>query len=83
MNDESSFLLRRVDPATEPPFTIGRLHASPATLELSADGSVETIEMRMMQVLVALNHKRGDAVSRASGMLFYQVVNRGNGAPGT
>lgn len=64
MNDESSFLLRRVDPATEPPFTIGRLHASPATLELSADGSVETIEMRMMQVLVALNHKRGDAVSR-------------------
>jgi Tol biopolymer transport system component/DNA-binding winged helix-turn-helix (wHTH) protein len=46
------------------PFTLGGLRVSPATLELACDGSVETIEARMMQVLTALHRRRGEVVSR-------------------
>jgi Tol biopolymer transport system component/DNA-binding winged helix-turn-helix (wHTH) protein len=64
MNEQSAAFHRRIDPALEPPFTMGRIRALPATLELSCDGSVETIEKRMMQVLIALHQRTGEAVSR-------------------
>jgi Tol biopolymer transport system component/DNA-binding winged helix-turn-helix (wHTH) protein len=64
MNEQFPALHRRIDPALEPPFDLGRLRVSPATLELSSDGAVETIEMRMMQVLIALHQRAGEAVSR-------------------
>jgi Tol biopolymer transport system component/DNA-binding winged helix-turn-helix (wHTH) protein len=64
MNEPFPALHRRIDPALEPPFSLGRLRVSPATLELSLDGSAETIEMRMMQVLIALHQRVGQAVSR-------------------
>ena len=64
MNEQFPALQSRIDPATEPPFGLGRLAVSPATLELSLDGSAETIEMRMMQVLIALRQRTGQAVSR-------------------
>jgi Tol biopolymer transport system component/DNA-binding winged helix-turn-helix (wHTH) protein len=64
MNEQFPALHRRIDPALEPPFDLGRLRVSPATLELSFEGAVETIEMRMMQVLIALHQRVGEAVSR-------------------
>jgi Tol biopolymer transport system component/DNA-binding winged helix-turn-helix (wHTH) protein len=64
MNDQSAAFHTCVDPALEPPFHLGALSASPATLEISYQGSVEAIEKRMMQVLIVLNQRLGEAVSR-------------------
>lgn len=47
------------------PFKIGRLHATPATRQIAAsDGRSETIEPRVMQVLVALARSGGAIVTR-------------------
>lgn len=64
MNDQFPALHRRIDPAIELPFSLGRVTAIPASLELSCDGAAQGIELRMMQVLIALHQRIGDAVSR-------------------
>lgn len=64
MNEQASALLGPVDPALELPFRLGCLLVSPSALEISCDGSVETIERRMMQVLTVLNQRIGRTVSR-------------------
>jgi DNA-binding winged helix-turn-helix (wHTH) protein/tetratricopeptide (TPR) repeat protein/TolB-like protein len=54
-----------IDLAEEAAFRIGDLEVRPATLEVvSADGAHETLEPRVMQVLVALCERRGEVVSR-------------------
>lgn len=52
--------------ADEPELVAGRMIARPATLEILVDGRCETIEAKMMQVLVALARERGQVVSRDS-----------------
>jgi DNA-binding winged helix-turn-helix (wHTH) protein len=64
MNEQSAAFHRRIDPALEPPFSLGRFQVTPATLEISCDDSVRALEMRMMQVLIALHQQTGQAVSR-------------------
>lgn len=64
MNQMFSGLPRRIDLALEPPFPLGRLTVSPASLEVRGAGEVETLEPRVMQVLVALHRRRGEPVSR-------------------
>lgn len=64
MNDLSLALHRRVDLAVEPPFQLGALLITPASLEVRCRASTETLEPRVMQVLVALHRARGQAVSR-------------------
>lgn len=64
MNEQFPAFHRPIDPALELPFSLGQFSVSPATLELSRDDSVETIEKRMMQVLIALHQRMGEAVSR-------------------
>lgn len=50
--------------AHEPPFTIGRLRVEPSTRQVVSDGSSETLEPRVMQVLVALGRANGGIVTR-------------------
>jgi Tol biopolymer transport system component/DNA-binding winged helix-turn-helix (wHTH) protein len=64
MNEAFAPFRRRIDPSVEPVFQLGRLRVSPATLEVGADGGVETLEPRVMQVLVALWRNVGEAVTR-------------------
>jgi len=45
-------------------FTLGRLHVSPPTLEVTGPGLRERLEPRVMQVLVALARAQGGIVSR-------------------
>jgi DNA-binding winged helix-turn-helix (wHTH) protein/TolB-like protein len=53
-----------VDLAREAAFSLGRMTVHPATREVVADGAPETLEPRVMQVLVALARRRGGVVSR-------------------
>jgi DNA-binding winged helix-turn-helix (wHTH) protein/TolB-like protein/tetratricopeptide (TPR) repeat protein len=53
-----------IDLAREPPFRLGELLVRPAALELVAADQSETLERRVMQVLVALARRRGEVVSR-------------------
>lgn len=64
MNQMLSGLPRRIDLALESPFPLGRLEVSPASLEVRCGAEVETLEPRVMQVLVALHRRRGEPVSR-------------------
>lgn len=64
MNQMFSGLPRRIDLALEPPFALGALQVSPASLEVRCGADVETLEPRVMQVLVALHRRRGEPVSR-------------------
>ena len=50
--------------AHEPPFTIGQLRVEPSTRQVVSDGSSETLEPRVMQVLVALGRANGGIVTR-------------------
>jgi DNA-binding winged helix-turn-helix (wHTH) protein len=50
--------------AKEPDFTLGALTVSPARRQAVADDQAETLQPRVMQVLVALAARRGDVVSR-------------------
>lgn len=52
--------------ADEPELVAGTMIVRPATLEILFDGRRETIEAKMMQVLVALARERGQVVSRDS-----------------
>ncbi len=50
--------------AHELPFTVGSLRVEPATRQVSDGGYSETLEPRVMQVLVALGRARGSIVTR-------------------
>ena len=50
--------------AKEPDFRLGGLQVCPSTRRVSADGTVEVLQPRIMQVLVALAGRRGEVVSR-------------------
>jgi DNA-binding winged helix-turn-helix (wHTH) protein len=50
--------------AKEPDFRLGVLDISPATRRIAAGDAVETVQPRIMQVLVALARRRGEVVSR-------------------
>jgi DNA-binding winged helix-turn-helix (wHTH) protein/tetratricopeptide (TPR) repeat protein len=52
--------------ADEDELRVGKVIVRPATLEILVDGTRETIEPRMMQLLVALARARGQVVSRDS-----------------
>ncbi len=64
MNEAFVPYRRPIDPSAEPPFRLGGLKVSPATLELSFGDRTEMLEPRVMQVLVALHDRLDEAVSR-------------------
>lgn len=54
-----------VNLAWEPPdFALGALRVLPSTREISRDGWIDSLEPRVMQVLVALHQAKGTVVSR-------------------
>jgi TolB-like protein/DNA-binding winged helix-turn-helix (wHTH) protein len=53
-----------MDLATEPRFQLGRLSIDPASREIAYPGGRETIEPRVMEVLLVLARARGEVVSR-------------------
>ena len=55
---------RLIDLALQPAFEVAGLEVRPATLEVLAGDRREQLEPRIMQVLVALAHRRGEVVSR-------------------
>jgi len=54
----------RVVLAHEPPFALGKANVDPATRQIEAAGRSETLEPRVMQVLVALARAGGSIVTR-------------------
>ncbi|MGL6042722.1 MAG: winged helix-turn-helix domain-containing protein [Sandaracinobacteroides sp.] len=54
----------RIDLAGEPDFELGAMRVAPATREVFAPSGREVLEPRVMMVLVALGHARGQVVSR-------------------
>jgi TolB-like protein/DNA-binding winged helix-turn-helix (wHTH) protein/tetratricopeptide (TPR) repeat protein len=56
--------IARVDLAHEPDFLLGRIEVRPSLRELAGEGWRETIDRRVMQVLVALARANGKVVSR-------------------
>jgi len=66
MNDRlvRAGLIARVDLARAPDFALGDAQVRPARREIAADGSVETVEPRVMRVLVALARANGEVLSR-------------------
>ena len=56
--------VRRVVLAHEAPFTLGGLNVNPDTLQVELDGRADTLEPRVMQVLVALARAHGKIVTR-------------------
>jgi DNA-binding winged helix-turn-helix (wHTH) protein/tetratricopeptide (TPR) repeat protein len=56
--------LRAVSLAHAAPFRLGALHVAPATRQIARDGRTETLEPRVMQVLVALYEAGGGVVAR-------------------
>ena len=53
-----------IDLADEPRFTLGSLEVHPPTLEVVRIGRRESLQPRVMQILVALAKRRGEVVSR-------------------
>jgi DNA-binding winged helix-turn-helix (wHTH) protein/TolB-like protein len=53
-----------VDLAREADFSLGQIHVRPATRQVESNGASETLEPRIMQVLVVLARRRGEVVSR-------------------
>ena len=65
--DEStpeSTLAHSIDLAQEPNFVLGSLRVRPATCEVEWNGVSESLQRRVMQVLVALAQARGSVVSQ-------------------
>lgn len=54
----------QVNLAREPEFALGGTAVQPASREIVFDGARETVEPRVMQVLVALARRRGEVVTR-------------------
>jgi len=53
-----------VDLAREPDFELGALRVRPSVRQVEISGRSETLEPRILQVLVALSRKRGEVISR-------------------
>lgn len=53
-----------IELASEPDFTLGRLHVRPSTRQLLFPRGAEMVEPRVMQVLAVLAGRRGGVVSR-------------------
>ena len=53
-----------VDLAREPDFSVGPIRIRPSLRQVEAGGESETLEPRVMQVLVALFQRRNEVVSR-------------------
>ncbi len=64
MNTENTPDLTPIDLAREPDFALGALQVSPSTREVMRVGWKDSLEPRVMQVLVALNGAHGAVVSR-------------------
>ncbi|MEG1452034.1 winged helix-turn-helix domain-containing protein [Brevundimonas sp.] len=64
MNDLSALLRRPIELVSEPSFPLGSGVVHPASLEVIWPDGSSKLEPRVMQVLVALNRRRGDPVSR-------------------
>jgi Tol biopolymer transport system component/DNA-binding winged helix-turn-helix (wHTH) protein len=64
MNDLSAPLRRPIELVSEAPFTLATATVHPASLEVIWPAGSCKLEPRVMQVLVALNRRRGDPVSR-------------------
>jgi DNA-binding winged helix-turn-helix (wHTH) protein/TolB-like protein len=56
--------MRSIDLAREADFDLGLLHVRPARCEVGWNGASETLQRRVMQVLVALAQSRGSVVSQ-------------------
>jgi DNA-binding winged helix-turn-helix (wHTH) protein/TolB-like protein len=54
-----------IDLAQEPDFHLGPLLVRPATCEVESNGASQTLQRRVMQVLVALAQARGSVVSQS------------------
>lgn len=57
-------LAHGIDLAREAEFDLGPLHVRPATCEVKWNGTSETLQRRVMQVLVVLAQSRGSVVSQ-------------------
>lgn len=64
MNDLSALLRRPIELVSEPSFSLGTGMVHPASLEVVWPDGSSKLEPRVMQVLVALNRRRGDPLSR-------------------
>ena len=64
MNDLSALLRRPIELVSEPPFPLGTGVVHPASLEVVWPDESCKLEPRVMQVLVALNRRRGEPLSR-------------------
>src|SRR5262245_42430294 len=60
----SDFSPTFIDLARETDFSVGPLRVRPSLRQVESAGASETLEPRVMQVLVALAQKRGEVVSR-------------------
>ena len=60
----ADFSAERIDLAREPDFRLGGLLVRPSIRQIESSGAPETLEPRIMQVLVALARNRGEVVSR-------------------
>lgn len=60
----ADFAGQRIDLAKEPDFRLGTVQVRPSIRQIESGGTTDTIEPRVMQVLVALARKRGQVVSR-------------------
>lgn len=60
----ADFAGQKVDLAKEADFLLGGILVRPATRQVESAGAPETLEPRIMQVLVALARRRGEVVSR-------------------
>lgn len=54
----------RIELAAEPPFVLGPVDVVPARRQVGRDGAMQTVEPRVMQVLVALGRAPGQVVGR-------------------
>ena len=64
MNDLSALLRRPIELVSEPSFSLGTAVVHPASLEVVWPDASCKLEPRVMQVLVALNRRRGDPLGR-------------------
>lgn len=64
MNDLSALLRRPIELVSEPSFSLGSGMVHPAGLEVIWPDASCKLEPRVMQVLVALNRRRGEPLSR-------------------
>jgi DNA-binding winged helix-turn-helix (wHTH) protein len=64
VNGRGEEVQERVDLAREPAFRLGRLEVTPALRQVAFDSMRETLEPRVMQVLVVLAKAGGEIVGR-------------------